>query len=156
MTIKRTTLAILTFALAVISTVIAAEEPGNKITPEIKPQQDAALEEYDWGTFHRYYQQGETYGTKGVVVGVAVIKPGYETHPPHQHVEEEFLMVTEGQGTMYLKGQAVATKKGDLLYTSPWDLHGIKNTGTEPLTFVVFKWNNKGVALPAEPVQEKK
>ncbi len=118
------------------------------------PQQESVLEEYDWGTFQKYYQQGETYGTKDVLVGVAVIKPGYETHPPHQHVEEEFLMVTEGQGTMHLNGQNVATQKGDLLYTSPWDIHGIKNTGTEPLTFVVFRWNNKGVALPIKPSEK--
>jgi oxalate decarboxylase/phosphoglucose isomerase-like protein (cupin superfamily) len=38
--------------------------------------------------------------------------------------------------------------KGDILYAAPWDVHGIKNTGNASLSFVVWKWNNKGVAPP--------
>jgi len=91
-----------------------------------------------------------------VLTGVAVIKPGMEIHPPHQHAEEEYLMVTEGQGTWHLNGKTFAAQKGDILYAAPWDVHGIKNTGTTPLTFVVWKWNNKGLALPTKPPQGNK
>lgn len=38
-----------------------------------------------------------------------------------------------------------------MLYAAPWDVHGITNTGTTPLTFVVWKWDNKGVPLPEKP-----
>ena len=43
-------------------------------------------------------------------------------------------------------------------YLLPWAcqgdrqvVHGIKNTGATPLTFVVMKWNTKGVAIPPAP-----
>ncbi|MGH7455310.1 MAG: cupin domain-containing protein [bacterium] len=77
-----------------------------------------------------------------------MIKPGQEIHPPHQHAEEEFLMIIEGQGTWHLNGKTFAAHKGDVLYAAPWDMHGIKNTGKTSLSFVVWKWNNKGVAPP--------
>ena len=112
--------------------------------------QDAAKrEDFEWGTLYTYYA-GETYGTKDVLAAVAVIKPGKEIHPPHEHAEEEVLMVTEGNGSWTLEGRTMPAKAGDIQYAAPWDSHGVTNTGTTPLTFVVWKWNNKGVALPAQ------
>ncbi len=113
-------------------------------------QTEAQQEDANWGTFYTYFT-GETYGTKDGLAGVAVIKPGQEIHPPHEHAEEEYLMVLTGNGTWHLNGEERPATAGDMLYAAPWDIHGITNTGETPLTFVVWKWNNKGVALPAEP-----
>ena len=52
---------------------------------------------------------------------------------------------------MQLRKSFAPSIQGDILYTSPWDWHGIKNTGTETLSFVVFKWNYKGVPPPIKP-----
>jgi mannose-6-phosphate isomerase-like protein (cupin superfamily) len=141
--------------LAVIMSATSAGQLAGTITSEVKPQQEAGHEDFDWGTLYIYYQ-GETYGTKDVLTGVAVIKPGMEIHPPHQHAEEEYLMVTEGQGTWHLNGKDFSAQKGDMLYAAPWDIHGIKNTGTTPLTFVVWKWNAKGLAVPTLPSEKGK
>lgn len=122
--------------------------------PSAVVAQDAATPDVqDWGTFYTYFA-GQTYGTQDALAGVAVIKPGREIHPPHQHAEEEYLMVTAGAGTWHLNGKAFPAKPGDMLYAAPWDVHGISNTGTEPLTFVVWKWNNQGVDLPQAPTPE--
>jgi mannose-6-phosphate isomerase-like protein (cupin superfamily) len=111
---------------------------------------DKATEEInEWGNFYTYYT-GETYGTKDLLTGVAVIKPGMEIHPPHTHAEEEFLMIIEGEGKWHLNGKEFPAKEGDILYAEPWDIHGISNTGEKPLKFVIWKWNNKGVEVPAE------
>ena len=96
----------------------------------------------NWGKFQAYYE-GETDFTQDTLSGVAVIKPGQEIHPPHKHLEEEFLMVLEGNGTWTIGNKDFPANTGDMLYAAPWDLHGIKNTGTKPLKFVVFKYNKK-------------
>lgn len=129
-------------------------EQSERIPSRLMSPKEAPVEEYEWGTFRRYYDEATTFGTRDTLVAEAVIKPGYETHPPHQHVQEEFMMVTEGEGIMYLKGKEIPTRKGDMLYTSPWDWHGIKNTGTEPMKFVVFKWNGRGIDLLPQPKQD--
>ncbi|RDV26606.1 cupin domain-containing protein [Alteromonas aestuariivivens] len=110
----------------------------------------AQMEQLSGSVFYQYFA-GQTYGTEDTLVGVAVIEPGQEIHPPHQHAEEEFLMVIEGAGIWTLNDETFTAQAGDILYAAPWDLHGVLNSGDKPLKFVVFKWNNKGVAAPAEP-----
>jgi mannose-6-phosphate isomerase-like protein (cupin superfamily) len=116
----------------------------------IVPQGQAQKQDFDWGSLYTYYE-GESFGTKDGLFAVAVIKPGQQIHPPHEHAEEEYLMVIEGGGTWHLNGKESAAKAGDVMYAKPWDVHGINNSGKEPLRFVVWKWNNKGVALPKKP-----
>lgn len=116
----------------------------------ILSEQEAQRQDFDWGTLYTYYQR-ETSGTRDGLAAVAVIKPGREIHPPHQHAEEEYLMILEGQGTWHLNGRERSAKPGDMQYAAPWDMHGVKNTGTVPLRFVVWKWNSKGLVPPARP-----
>lgn len=137
-------------ALAFAAGVAVAEQRRAPQPSAIVSQQQAQRQDFPWGTLYTYYQ-GESFGTTDGLAAVAVIKPGQEIHPPHEHAEEEYLMVVEGQGTWHLKGNESPAKAGDMQYAAPWDVHGIRNTGTTPLTFVVWKWNNKGVALPAKP-----
>lgn len=119
---------------------------------------DAAADQADWGTFYAYYT-GESYGVDEGLFGVAEIKPGQEIHPPHQHPDEEYLMVLEGNGEWYYEVEGVGTtmpaRAGDVLYSAPWDMHGIKNTGTETLRFVVFKWTTPGLPRPVAPAMAK-
>ncbi|MEL6530346.1 MAG: cupin domain-containing protein [Pseudomonadota bacterium] len=104
----------------------------------------------EWGTFVEYFA-GETGGVSDLLSGTATIKPGLEIHPPHRHAEEEFLMVLEGEGEWTVGEEVFSAKKGDMLYAAAWDSHGIKNTGSEPLTFVFWKWNSKGLPVPVDP-----
>lgn len=138
------------------STLVAgaaiAEHHGHKkaLPTSVVTEGKAKTENFDWGSLTTYYA-GESFGTKDGLWAIAVIKPGQEIHPPHTHAEEEFLMVLEGSGTWHLKGKDFTAKIGDTMYSEPWDIHGIKNTGDVPLKFVVWKWNNKGINIPNEP-----
>lgn len=116
---------------------------------------DAHVTKADWGELRAYFE-GDTYSLRDVLTGTVTLKPGQEPHPPHQHAEEEYLVIAEGSGQWNLDGKWFPAAKGDTIYTEPWVLHGIKNTGTTPLTFVVFKWNSKGVAPKPEPAGAKK
>lgn len=104
----------------------------------------------DWGSIYVYTDEAgtETYGTKNTLSAMAVIKPGREIHPPHQHTAEEFMYLLEGTGTWNLNGKTSTAKAGDMLYAQPWDMHGITNTGTAPLKFFVVKFDSKGVPAP--------
>jgi mannose-6-phosphate isomerase-like protein (cupin superfamily) len=135
----------------VLAAGAVASERGSGIQPSaIVSQQEARREDFEWGTLYTYYQ-GESHGTTEGLAAVAAIKPGQEIHPPHQHAEEEYLMVLEGGGMWSLNGRERPAKQGDMQYAAPWDVHGIRNTGSVPLRFVVWKWNSKGVAPQARP-----
>jgi mannose-6-phosphate isomerase-like protein (cupin superfamily) len=112
----------------------------------------ALLEEY--GRVNMFMTgDANTYGLKDVSSGILSIFPGNEAHPPHQHVEEEFLLITKGSGTWNINGKEIKAKTGDLLYASPWDMHGIYNSDTTNLEFFFVKWNNKGLPLPEDKKQ---
>jgi quercetin dioxygenase-like cupin family protein len=110
------------------------------VTPEAK---SVLAQSGDWGTFRSQFA-GPTAATADVLSGYVDLKPGQEPHPPHTHVDEEFLYLVEGSGEWYLNGKTIPATKGDVLYTAPNDVHGIKNTSTDkPLRFFVAKWRTK-------------
>lgn len=127
---------------------------GRALFPDLDSQiisnEEANTIKEDWGHIIIYTDETSTntYGTKNMLTAKAVIKPGMEIHPPHQHTQEEFLYVVEGEGTWSMNGVESPAKAGDLMYAKPWDIHGISNTGDKPLTFFVMKWDNKGMELP--------
>ncbi len=90
------------------------------------------------------YFEGETTGTRAFVVGQFRLKPGLEPHPIHKHPEEEVMIVTAGKGEISCDGKTTVVGPGSVMFTEPNVPHGIKNTGTEPLTFYFVKWT--GVA----------
>jgi mannose-6-phosphate isomerase-like protein (cupin superfamily) len=136
--------------LSLMLFVSATAANGEALRTKVIAAADARTEVADWGNF-RIYFTGETRGTRDGVAGVADIKPGREVHPAHRHAEEEYLLITEGSGTWTVNDRVFPAKAGDMLYAAPWDLHGIRNTGTGNLKFVVWKWNAKAMPTPPSP-----
>jgi quercetin dioxygenase-like cupin family protein len=102
-----------------------------------------------WGAIHIYTEENTpTYGAHNMLTAQLEFLPGKQLQPPHEHAEEEFQYVIEGSGSWFLNGKEHPLKQGDLMYTQPWDLHGISNTSDAPLRFFVFKWSSKGVDKP--------
>jgi quercetin dioxygenase-like cupin family protein len=89
---------------------------------------------------HRVYFEGSTEGLKSLVVGSLVLKPGQEPHPPHTHVDEEVIVLVEGTGEIGLNGKSSGVGPGEVMYAAPNCLHGIRNSGSTPLTLYYFKW----------------
>jgi mannose-6-phosphate isomerase-like protein (cupin superfamily) len=86
------------------------------------------------------YLEGETASTRSFVAGQARLKPGEEPHPIHTHADEEVLIVTSGKGEIFCDGHKTNIGPGSVMYTNPNAPHGIKNTGTDVLTFYWVKW----------------
>ncbi len=76
--------------------------------------------------------------------GMAVLDPGASPHPPHQHAEEETMVIASGTGEMEVDGKKTQVGPGAVMYTAAWVWHGIVNTGDTPLVFYWSKWIAKG------------
>jgi mannose-6-phosphate isomerase-like protein (cupin superfamily) len=90
------------------------------------------------------HYNGPTDQLSGVSAGMAVLDPGASPHPPHQHPEEEFLIVASGTGEMTVGDRTTQVGPGAIMYTAGNTLHGITNTGSGPLTFYWSKWMARG------------
>ena len=134
-----------------VGRLMSSQNPVEKTLPSaVVRAAEAVPTRGPWGEWLRYFR-GDTFGTSDMVVLAVCLKPGQAPHPPHQHAEEEFMILAEGAGAWHLDGKELPAKKGDVLYAAPWTMHGVKNTGDAPLTYYMMKWNNKGVKAPTNP-----
>lgn len=117
------------------------EEKG-LIQTQVVTRQQADVSHYDGAVFYSYFI-GDTVGSTGAIAGMAVIEPGFEIHPPHEHIDEEYLTVVSGQGEWSVNGKTFPANTGDMIYVAPNDSHGIFNTGEVPLVFVVSRWKSQ-------------
>jgi mannose-6-phosphate isomerase-like protein (cupin superfamily) len=88
----------------------------------------------------RIYFDGPTDQVKAMTAGSLLLKPGMTPHPPHEHPEEEFMVITEGTGEISLDGKLTKVGPGSMMYCAAKRLHGIVNTGKTPLLFYFYKW----------------
>ena len=102
-----------------------------------------AAENFPGCTVFAHYN-GPTDQLSAVSTGMAVLDPGGTPHPPHQHPEEEFMIVASGNGEIEVDGKVTQVGPGAIMYTAGNTMHGIVNTGTEPMTFYWSKWTAKG------------
>ncbi|MCU1327115.1 MAG: cupin protein [Bryobacterales bacterium] len=98
----------------------------------------AALEEN--GMPLKIYFNGPTGQLKGMIAGSLLLDPGASPHPPHQHPEEEFMLVTQGNGEIFVDGKTYQVGPGAMMYCAGNHFHGITNTGTDKMLFYFWKW----------------
>ncbi len=134
------------FFFAMASAALGATMvPGGKpaaraaIGAGVKAGSKAETLEHPFGVQQIYYQ-GPTNELSAFEGGNLRLNAGMEPHPPHKHPEEEVMIVTEGAGEIYVEGETTRVGPGSMMYTNANELHGIKNTGSEPLLFYYFKW----------------
>ncbi len=88
----------------------------------------------------RIYTTGATDQIQSMTAGSLLLKAGMSPHPPHQHPEEEFMVITEGTGEIVVEGKTSKVGPGSMMYSAGNKLHGIVNTGKTPLLFYFYKW----------------
>jgi mannose-6-phosphate isomerase-like protein (cupin superfamily) len=128
-------------------TLWAAKPEKPPLESHIWSAADARLAKGTWGSISIYTEDGQpSAGASSVLTAELTFLPDQQLQPPHQHAEEEFQYVIEGSGTWSLNGKEYPLKAGDLMYSKPMDWHGIRNSGTAPLRFFVFKWKTRSDA----------
>jgi quercetin dioxygenase-like cupin family protein len=124
------------FALA--SASVDAKSAG--IPDTLFNMETAKTEKHPFGEL-TVFCDGSTAQLKSLVIGTLLLYAGQEPHPPHQHPEEEIMIVTEGQGTILVGGKNSSVGPGSVMYAEGNALHGVKNTSDKPLRFYYMKWS---------------
>ena len=88
----------------------------------------------------RIYFDGPTEQLSHMTAGSLRLNAGASPHPPHQHPEEEFMLITSGSGELMVDGKTTRVSQGSMMYCGANKLHGIVNTGKAPLEFFFYKW----------------
>ena len=75
-------------------------------------------------------------------IHITTLKPGVASHPPHQHPNEEMLIVREGTVEALVNGQLKRVGPGSIIFQASNQLHNIKNVGDVPATYHVINWKS--------------
>jgi quercetin dioxygenase-like cupin family protein len=76
---------------------------------------------------------------------VTTLNPGEQAHPPHQHPDEELLIIKEGTVEALVNGEWKRLGPGSVIFQASNVLHAIRNVGDTPATYHVIKWNSPGM-----------
>ena len=130
-TSRRTMMQTLLASLALPA--VAGATPEAAVPTEVLSPAKAKFTPHPFGD-QRVFFDGATDQLKNLTVGSIALKAGQEPHPPHQHPEEEILLVTEGSGEISIEGKKTPVKPGDIMYSAGNRTHGVKAAANSPLT----------------------
>jgi quercetin dioxygenase-like cupin family protein len=77
---------------------------------------------------------------------ITTLNPGQTSHAPHQHPNEELIILREGTVEALVHGDWKKLGPGSIIFQASNELHGIRNVGTGPATYHVVNW--KTTATP--------
>jgi mannose-6-phosphate isomerase-like protein (cupin superfamily) len=91
-----------------------------------------------------------------LAVHFSLLQPGHSPHAPHAHVDEEILIVIDGEAEVVLpKSQEDPSpdihrlRPGDFTYFPAYHWHTIRNTSTEPIVYLMLKWCGAALGFTA-------
>jgi mannose-6-phosphate isomerase-like protein (cupin superfamily) len=76
---------------------------------------------------------------------ITTLNAGMESHPPHQHVAEELLIIKEGTLEAMVNGQYQKVGPGSIVFQASNQPHTIRNIGNGPATYHVVQWQPPGM-----------
>lgn len=87
-------------------------------------------------------------------VHFSLLQPGHSPHAPHAHIEEEILIVVEGEAEVILPevlGDPAPAihrlRPGDFTYYPAYRWHTIRNSSAKPIVYIMFKWRGTSLGL---------
>ena len=109
---------------------------------------------FDWTTIEakptkvgatRKFFQAPTPTLDELECHVTTLNPGQSPHAPHQHPDEELIIIKEGTVESLVNGETKRVGPGSVIFQASNQLHSIRNVGTTPATYHVVKWNSPGM-----------
>jgi len=78
---------------------------------------------------------------------VTTLNPGQISHPPHRHVNEELIIIREGECETLSGGKWMKIGPDSVVFNASNSLHGFRNIGMTLAVYHVINWSpNKDMA----------
>jgi len=86
---------------------------------------------------------------------VTTLNPGQISHPPHQHPNEELVIMDSGKIEATSNGKTRVLGPGSLNFNASNQLYGVRNVGDAPATYYVISWHTSTTDEQAKPAGDK-
>ncbi|HLO81978.1 MAG TPA: cupin domain-containing protein [Chitinophagaceae bacterium] len=74
-------------------------------------------------------------------VHVTTLNPGFKSHEPHTHQNEEIILMLDGNAEMTVNTGMVRCNTGDAVYVASMVPHNLVNSGKTAATYFAIQWN---------------
>jgi len=138
MRISRRDLNFLLPAMAAASARAQQKTPVPTMTSKAYPS-DTVPYKGDDKKRSREFFLSQTHGGFKVEMHETNLGPGIEAHPPHQHIHEEIMVVTEGSLEANMDGVKKTVPAGSVLVFGSNQPHNVRNPGTVTAKYYVIE-----------------
>ena len=76
---------------------------------------------------------------------ITTLNANQSPHAPHQHPNEELLVLKEGSVEAYVNGEWVPVGTGGIMFFASNVPHTVRNVSDSPATYYVFNWSSPGL-----------
>jgi XRE family transcriptional regulator, regulator of sulfur utilization len=98
----------------------------------------------------RSLYKGPTATIDQLEMHVSTLNPGMTSHPPHRHINEELIILREGECETLSNGNWIRVGPGSVVFNASNSLHGFRNVGSVPAVYHVINWS-PGKEVPPSP-----
>ncbi len=74
-------------------------------------------------------------------IHVTQLNVGFKSHDPHTHVNEEIILMLDGNAEMQIGNSHQKANAGDVVMLGSMVLHNLTNVGTTPCLYFAIQWN---------------
>jgi quercetin dioxygenase-like cupin family protein len=93
------------------------------------------------GSFRKFFES-PTATLEVLECHVTTLNPGASSHPPHQHPEEEVIIIREGTVETLSNGEWKRVGPGSVIFNASNVVHALRNVGDIPAVYHVFMWRS--------------
>ena len=140
--ITRRDIAVAFVAASVTVTVVAARQAPAVLSSTTYDWTTIAEKKTDVGSV-RNVVRAPTATLDELEMHITTLNPGQTSHAPHQHPNEELIIIKEGTVETLVLGIWKRVGAGSIIFNASNQLHGIRNVGTGPTTYHAINWKSK-------------
>jgi XRE family transcriptional regulator, regulator of sulfur utilization len=146
--LKRRDLIIATVSIAATLGVVAIAADKPILGPATFDWDNMTVTKTDVGAIRNLVRQ-PTATLDELEMHITTLNPGLSSHPPHQHVNEELVIIKEGTVEVLSDGKWVRLGSGSVVFNASNSPHALRNVGSTPATYHVINWSPNKAVKPA-------
>lgn len=130
---------------ATVGVTVLAQSKSATMKSSVFDWNKIVMEKTEKGGLRKFFDT-RTETLDQLEVHVTTLNPGVTSHVPHQHPNEEMIIVKEGVVEELVSGEFKKVGPGSIIFQAPNQLHTIRNAGDTPATYFAIKWVSPGSA----------
>lgn len=127
-------------ALAALGAAASSAHAADSVTlsdSKVIPFSSLAVRKFPNGGEQRRVISGTLTTGEFIEVHETMLPAGQMPHPPHKHPNTEMLFIQTGSLEYDDDGKLTPVGPGDIVFSASNKMHGLKNVGTTPATYIV-------------------